>query len=372
MVSIIIGGDIVPQNYILEQAHIGIQVDKSIINYLEDADFRVFNLETPLTNAKKPILKQGNNFKSSPEVVYDLRKLKVNLVSLANNHALDYGEEGLIDTIKTLNNVGIEQLGGGVCALAAKPYIFKKDGFSIGIYACTENEFSSATDKRAGANPFDPFESLDHIYNLKQNCDKVIVLYHGGKEYYPYPSPLLQKTCRKMAEKGADLVICNHSHIIGCEEDYIDSRIVYGIGDFYSSRSATVSENTGLLIKTNFGTDGQNDYSYMTVSYNDKSKTITKAENQDNIIHEFIKRSCQILQNGFINESYREFAKSMESYYLNILFGSNKLIKNIDQRIIGGKMGKWWYNYKKRVAIQNVIECEAHRELILVALKDIR
>ena len=63
----------------------------------------------------------------------------------------------------------------------------------IGIYACAENEFTIATDTTAGANPFDPFESLDHIQNLKRSCDYVIVLYHGGKEHYRYPSPYLQK-----------------------------------------------------------------------------------------------------------------------------------------------------------------------------------
>lgn len=58
------------------------------------------------------------------------------------------------------------------------------------------------------------------------------MLYHGGKEYYRYSSPNLQKTCRKMTEKGADLVLCQHSHCIGSYEEYNDSTILYGQGNF--------------------------------------------------------------------------------------------------------------------------------------------
>ena len=72
----------------------------------------------------------------------------------------------------------------------------------------------------------DPAEQKDN------KCDYTIVLYHGGKEYYRYPSPNLQRVCRYMIEKGTDLVICQHSHCIGCEENYLSGKIVYGQGNF--------------------------------------------------------------------------------------------------------------------------------------------
>ena len=85
-------------------------------------------------------------------------------------------------------------------------------------------------------------ESLDHIQNLKDQCDYVIVLYHGGKEHYRYPSPYLQRVARKMVEKGADLVVCQHSHCIGCYEKYKDSMIIYDQGNFIFER---ISYSTG-------------------------------------------------------------------------------------------------------------------------------
>jgi len=88
----------------------------------------------------------------------------------------------------------------GDLAEAAKPLLVEQDGKKIGIYACAETEFSIAEDNRAGANPFDPLESLDHIADLKSKCDFVIVLYHGGKELYRFhhlPQEGVQKNCRK-------------------------------------------------------------------------------------------------------------------------------------------------------------------------------
>lgn len=77
---------------------------------------------------------------------------------------------------------------------ATKPYIVKINGITVGIYCCAEHEFTIATAQKAGANPFDALESLDQVYRLKSICDYVIVLYHGGKEHYRYPSPYLQKS----------------------------------------------------------------------------------------------------------------------------------------------------------------------------------
>jgi hypothetical protein len=67
---------------------------------------------------------------------------------------------------------------------AAQPYIWEQKGIRVGIYACAEHEFLIATEYSPGATPFDPLESLDHIQDLANKCDYLIVLYHGGKEHY--------------------------------------------------------------------------------------------------------------------------------------------------------------------------------------------
>lgn len=146
-----------------------------------------------------------------------MKQMRNLFFTLANNHILDQGEQGLHSTMDVLNSNNIPFAGVGKnIQEASKPYIKQFENFRLGVYCCAEHEFSIANENKAGANPFDPLESLDHISQLKKEVDYLVVLYHWGKEHYRYPSPNLQKTCRKLVEKGADLVVCQHSHFIGC------------------------------------------------------------------------------------------------------------------------------------------------------------
>lgn len=142
---------------------------------------------------------------------------------------MDQGEDGLESTMKVLDEAKISFIGAGKNIVdASKPYIMNREGFKVGVYACVEHEFSFADYNKPGANPYNTLESYEHVYYFKEHCDYVIVLYNGGKEHYRYPSPDLQKICRKFIDKGADLVVCQHSHCIGCEEKYNHGTIVYG------------------------------------------------------------------------------------------------------------------------------------------------
>ncbi len=206
MPRLIIGADIVPtisnQQY-FEDGQMEKIVDEGILTVLNRADYRVFNLEVPLTDKEDPIQKNGPNLIASTASAAGMKQLNIDFLTLANNHILGQSEQGLWSTTKQLDKYGIAYAGIG-CNLeeAAKPYIAEVGNKKIGIYCCAEHEFSIVNEKRAGANPFDPLESLDHIMCLKAKCDYVICLYHGGKEHYRYPSPNLQKVCRRIVEKG--------------------------------------------------------------------------------------------------------------------------------------------------------------------------
>src|SRR5699024_431430 len=215
-----------------------------------NADFRLFNLEVPITDKASPISKQGPNLIAPKSTINGIKGLHPSLITLANNHILDQNEQGLFSTSNLLDKNNIHHIGAGEnLNKASEPYIFQWNGNKIGVYTCAEHEFTIATENSAGANPFDPLESLDHIAKLKSKCNYVIVLYHGGKEHYRYPSPYLQKVCRKIVDKGADLVICQHSHCVGSFEEYDKGTIVYGQGNFIFNEHNNEFWNTGLLVK---------------------------------------------------------------------------------------------------------------------------
>ena len=364
--KILIGADIVPTKpniNLFSGGDIEQIIGESLKNKLEQADFRVFNLEVPLTDKEAPIKKSGPNLVAPTSCIKGVKKLGVNLFTLANNHIMDHGVLGLSSTIKVLNDNQISYVGAGNnLSEASKPYILEKDGLKIGIYVCVEHEFSIATENFPGANPFDPLESPDHITDLKKQCDYVIVLYHGGKEHYRYPSPDLQKICRKLCDKGADLVVCQHSHCIGCKEEYNGSVIVYGQGNFIFDKHNNEFWNSALLLEVDFSDT-------MTVNYiplERDGRKIHKSENTS-ILNNFEERSVQIKSPGFIEKKYTEFAVSMLQGYLHTFCGVSKIYRIINK--LCGKRLKKKIKEKRKLAMSNFIECEAHRELLLTGLK---
>ena len=270
-----------------------------------------------------------------------------------------------------LKDAGIDYSGVGKdLDEASKPFIKEIGGRRIGIYCCAEHEFSIATETEPGANPFDPLESLDHVKSLKKETDYVVVLYHGGKEHYRYPSPYLQKVCRRLVDKGADLVVCQHTHCIGCEEKYKDGTIVYGQGNFLFDDSDSEFWQTSLLIDL----DEDFNISYIPIVKSDNKVRIADEKRRQAILTDFHKRSDEIKQSGFVNKAYAAFAEQMEKEYL-VRFSGN-IGRNIFVRVLNKftsyEFIKKLYPATSKVAIENVLDCEAHRELAIEALRRCR
>ncbi len=375
--NILIGADLVPtvSNFSAFKAGDAVSlVGEELLDVLNKADYRIFNLEVPLCDNASPIDKHGPALIAPTDTISGYKALDVDLLALANNHIMDQDKQGLVSTIRVLNENGISYLGAGeTLEEAKKAYFLQLDGKKIGVYACAEHEFSIAEDNTSGANPFDPLESLDHIYDMKRECDYVIVLYHGGKEHYRYPSPSLQKTCRKMIEKGADLVVCQHSHCVGCEEKYRGGTIVYGQGNFVFDYSESEFWQTSLLVQIgeDFGV------SYIPLVKKGNGVRLADSEESKKIFDAFSARSSEIADEQAVKQRYEEYANEQCSHYLFTLSGiqrgfiyrainklsGHRLDSYILQKKFGGKNG---------LAVRNFFECEAHRELILQRLKSKR
>jgi len=370
--QIIIAGDLVPTKSNIElfnSADLKMLLGEELLSIWNSVDVRIFNLEVPLSDRENPIDKWGPNLIAPTSTIEGIKALQPSLITLANNHIFDQGINGLKSTKKVLQEYGIPFVGIGDNVIdASKPYIIKQDEFKIGVYACAEHEFSIATDNTPGANPFDPLESLDHIQNLKFECNYVIVLYHGGKEHYRYPSPYLQKVCRKMVEKGADLVVCQHSHCIGSYEKYRNSTIIYGQGNFIFDNSDNEYWRNSLLIKIEIGDHGI-DINYIPIIKESNVIRLASKEVGQNIIASFQKRSMAIMKSGFVEEKYKELARDKIESYLREISGMGKWVSRFDRYLLKSKILKHMFKKKRLLVLQNYIECEAHRELILAGLK---
>ena len=375
--TICLGGDIVPTK-INEQLFVdgdgqGL-LGEELLNILAASDVNIFNLETPLCDELSPIVKCGPNLHAKSACVKGLKAMHITAMGCANNHTLDQGEKAMFHTKHLLMEQGIDVFGIGTnLSEAAKPYIIEKNGHKVGIYACAEHEFTIATETKAGANPYDALYSFDHVAELKAVCDYVIVMFHGGKEYYRYPSPDIQRICRRFVEKGADLVVTQHTHCIGCREDYQNGVIIYGQGNFLFEQSAFGNREfyaNGILLKIIIDETISLNELPVVLDYNGRL-SLAKDKEKEGIITEYKKRSREIMQEKFIRKSYDEFSLSNIETYLRIPLGriNENIIIRIINRLLRRKLILHFTNRKQRLSILNIIECEAHRELYICGLK---
>jgi poly-gamma-glutamate synthesis protein (capsule biosynthesis protein) len=368
--SILIGGDLGPtkSNYShFSSGTIEEIIDQKLLDILRSADIRIFNLEVPLIQKSNPIKKDGPVLSAPASTIQGIKKLDPTLFTLANNHIMDHGKEGLHSTIEQLSQQRIEYVGAGEnLNVASRPVILDKQGHRIGLYACAEHEFSIAGKNHHGANPIDLLEISGHISNLKSVCDQVLVLFHGGKEYYRYPTPELQKICRKMVSSGADLVICQHSHCIGAYEKYGDGIIVYGQGNFLFDRHNDEFYQTGLLVNWRLGNKTEIDF--IPIQKNGNGVKMPKPDYGARILAGFYERSEEIKDHKFVERQFDEYCLANGQYYLATLAGLGKTIRRID-KVLNRPLTRLIYSKRKLNTIQNHFECETHREIMVRYIK---
>lgn len=380
-ISLIIGADIVPtlsNIQLFQNADIKSLIGDELIKILKDSDYRIFNLETPLSNIKSPIQKSGPIHTVEETAVNGIKALNPDLLVLSNNHIFDHGNNGIERTIRILNSNNINYIGVGKSFDERnKEYIFEKNNIKIGIYNCCEHEFSIRKEGEWGANPYDPLISFDYVQKLKEKCDFVIVLYHGGKEFLRYPSPDLQKIFRKFADKGATAVIAQHTHCIGSYENYSGSLLVYGQGNFIfdddDEQYKSFLDN-GLLIRLSFSKENF-DYSFLPIMKNNHSISIANEIKKEKILLDFESRSKKINDKDFLYSEYKKQASSfIKGYLLNIHIGNKldtifiRIFLKFNNFLKRKKMKK---TKQKLLDIKNYINCESHRELFLQGLNNL-
>ncbi len=219
---------------------------QDVCGEFKKADRVIVNLECAVTDKDTPIKKLGPNLNAPFGTVETLKKAGVTDCALSNNHIFDFGKPGLYDTIAEIEKNGLGHTGIGENAKdARRDMIIEKDGKRVAIINVCDHEYSYALEDRVGAREFDPFETADDIAEAKKHADYVILVYHGGKEHCHYPSPRQVKMCRSMVRRGADVVLCQHTHCIGCYEEFEGGHILYGQGNFHFIYDALAAKGDG-------------------------------------------------------------------------------------------------------------------------------
>ena len=199
-------------------------------------DVTIANLETTLTTSEARVPKVFN-FKADPTRVQVLQEGNIGLVNLANNHSLDFGVDGLRETIATLNQAGIAHVGAGNNRAAAHaPAIVERGGMRIGLLGYTDNE----PDWQAGQySPGVAYVRIgdidavrDDIQTLRPSVDLLIVSLHWGPNMVTTPSQVHLDFAHALIDLGADIIHGHSAHVVQGVEIYKNKLILYDTGDF--------------------------------------------------------------------------------------------------------------------------------------------
>ncbi|TCO79343.1 CapA family protein [Marinisporobacter balticus] len=221
---------------------------------LTKSDFAFINLETSIGVGGKPIAGKTYTFQSKPETLKGVINAGIRGVGIANNHILDYGQEGFIETLKNLEKMEIPYSGGGRNIKdAQKPVIWEKEDMKIGFLAFSRvipdiNWY--VTDKRAGVlSAYDYYTDnvLKLIEETKKDVDFLIVSVHWGKELEDYPEEKDIKFAKKLVDGGADCIMGHHPHVLQGVEFYKNKPIIYSLGNFVFNARGKRSNQTMIF-----------------------------------------------------------------------------------------------------------------------------
>lgn len=339
---------------------------------IDDSDLAVTNLESPVIDGGTPIPKTGPSLKSSSDLLPALKKAGFDLVTLSNNHIMDYGEEGLRSTINECRKSGLETVGAGEnFEEASRPYTCEINGIRIAILNIAENEFGTTQNGTPGGYGMDPVQNFNSIRECRNHADHVIMIVHGGHEHYELPSPRMKKTYRFFADAGASAVISHHTHCPCGYEEYNGVPICYSLGNFLFDRagkqkSGLTPWNEGLIAKLliskhklevvyhpyiqNHSTPGLRKMSQEELqSFSLKMERLNEIIGDDERLEEEFENYCK--------RSYRMYSSFVEPH-------SNRLLHALRNRNLAPSM----LSRKKKRLLLNLARCEAHRDVLIRTL----
>lgn len=282
-------------------------ISQDVLNYMKNADICMTNNEFPYSTRGVPTAEKQFTFRANPETVnYLVNDMGVDIVSLANNHAYDYGEDALLDTFDTLEKAGVLYVGAGRNKEQARQttYLIVND-MKIAFLSATQIERNDypdtkeATDTNAGVfRCWNNKAFLEKIAQAKAESDFVIVYIHWGTENSATTDWAQDQQAPQMVDAGADLIIGDHPHCLQKIDAKAGVPIVYSLGNFWFNSKPV---DTGMVQAT-ITKDGLQSLQFIPcMQYNCKT-TLATGEDKNRILNylQSLSGGVQIDGDGYI------------------------------------------------------------------------
>lgn len=229
-------------------------ISSSIIQQTNEADLFMINNEFSISDRGAPLEGKYYTFRAMPQRTQILKELGADIVSLANNHVFDFGEEAFLDTIENIQNADIKYVGGGKNRKEAEKVIyFESNGIKIGFISASRAEKYRFTPGAEENSPgiflmYDPETFLQVAADAAKKCDYLIAYVHWGTEDSKYYEEYQHDLAVTMFDSGIDAIIGGHPHVLQGIE-YINGKpVVYSLGDFWFNDETKYTALLNLVI----------------------------------------------------------------------------------------------------------------------------
>lgn len=364
--NLVVAGDFSPMNRVSEIIKKGDFGKLMVGGGNFEKDVFVLNFETTLKKEScKKISKVGPHLCTTDESIGCLNALGVKAVTLANNHTFDYGKEGLSLTIDKLVENGIQYVGAGRNQTEAQKTLYLKQGNeTVAIINCCEHEFSYAEDNKAGTNALNPINQYYAIQDACKSADYVVIIVHGGHEFFNLPSVRMQETYRFFIDAGADAVINHHQHCFSGYEKYKGKPIYYGIGNFcfdWPGKKSTFY--TGYCVRLNLAKEITTE----EIPY-------TQCKEEPNIIfHEFEGFRKELNRLNAIIKDSKTLQEEVSRFYISKENDCKGVLSPISNSKLNALMRRGilpsLISENKKLMWKAYVDCESHRDTMLHYLK---
>lgn len=237
-------------------------LDEGIRAEIDAADIFMVNQEFPFTERGTKAEDKQYTFRLPYARLHIMNEMGIDIVTLANNHILDFGPEGITDSIEALNEVGIQYVGAGEDLDEAKKLeIIEVNGRKIGFLGVSRvymaSSWAAGEDHPGVFSTYDPTMALEEIRKADDLVDYLVVYVHWGVERETAPEDYQRVMGQQYIDAGADAVIGSHPHVLQPLEYYKEKPIMYSLGNFVFGSSIpntellkiTLSEKNGVTVE---------------------------------------------------------------------------------------------------------------------------
>lgn len=256
-VSVVIAGDVLLSNYVLQNyqaSGISGVLDEGLLAELGNADIALVNEEFPFSTRGSQAEDKQFTFRVDPKYVSVFQDMGVDMVTIANNHVLDYGDKALEDTMDTLEQGGILYAGAGMDKeRAMRLQVMEVGGMRIGLLAASRvipvTSWNIENHQPGLLCTYDPSLLLEAIQQSRAQCDYLMVYAHWGIERNTVPEEYQRTLAKQYIDAGADAVIGSHPHVLQGIEYYEGKPIFYSLGNFIFNQSIEETMAIRLVIR---------------------------------------------------------------------------------------------------------------------------